>query len=85
MLLTSIKSYGSYNAEYVPKFFTLSPTLQNYADAFTQVPLARYFANTLIFAVITTSAMLVVIVLAAFAFARLEFNYRAYRIQLSGL
>jgi multiple sugar transport system permease protein len=76
MLLTSIKSYGSYNAEYVPKFFTLSPTLQNYADAFTQVPLARYFANTLIFAVITTSAMLVVIVLAAFAFARLEFKGR---------
>ncbi|MBR3348531.1 MAG: carbohydrate ABC transporter permease, partial [Solobacterium sp.] len=57
MLLTSIKSYGSYNAEYVPKFFTLSPTLQNYADAFTQVPLARYFGNTLIFAIITTGAM----------------------------
>ena len=76
MLLTSIKSYGSYNAEYVPKFFTLSPTLQNYIDAFTQVPLARYFANTLIFAIITTAAMLVVIVLAAFAFARLEFKGR---------
>ena len=76
MLLTSIKSYGSYNAEYVPKFFTLSPTLQNYIDAFTQVPLARYFANTLIFAIITTAAMLVVIVLATFAFARLEFKGR---------
>ncbi|MBE6109194.1 MAG: carbohydrate ABC transporter permease [Erysipelotrichaceae bacterium] len=76
MLLTSVKSYGSYNAEYVPKFFTLSPTLQNYADAFTQVPLARYFGNTLIFALITTAAMLVVIVLAAFAFARLDFKGR---------
>ncbi len=76
MLLTSVKSYGSYNAEYVPKFFTLSPTLQNYIDAFTQVPLSRYFANTLIFAIITTAAMLVVIVLAAFAFARLEFRGR---------
>jgi multiple sugar transport system permease protein len=76
MLLTSLKSYGSYNAEYVPKFFTLSPTLQNYADAFTQVPLARYFGNTLIFALITTAAMLVVIVLAAFAFARLDFKGR---------
>ena len=29
------KSYGSYNAEHIPKLFTLSPTLQNYADAFT--------------------------------------------------
>ena len=76
MLLTSVKSYGSYNAEYVPKFFTLSPTLQNYADVFTQVPLARYFGNTLIFALITTAAMLVVIVLAAFAFARLDFKGR---------
>ena len=33
MILTSVKSYGSYNAEYIPKFFTLSPTLQNYVDA----------------------------------------------------
>ena len=30
MILTSVKSYGSYNAEYIPSFFTLSPTLQNY-------------------------------------------------------
>ena len=27
MLLTSVKSYGSYNAEYIPRFFTLTPTL----------------------------------------------------------
>ena len=39
MILTSVKSYGSYNAEHVPAFFTLSPTLQNYKDAFTTVPL----------------------------------------------
>ena len=39
MLLTSVKSYGSYNAEHVPAFFTLSPTLQNYVDAFTTVSL----------------------------------------------
>ena len=74
MLLTSVKSYGSYNAEYVPKLFTLSPTLQNYADAFGAVPLARYFLNTILFTVITTAIMLVVTVLAAFAFARLNFR-----------
>ena len=61
MLLTSIKDYGSYNAEYIPKFYTLSPTLQNYADAFTTVPLARYLLNTLWFTVATTALMLVVI------------------------
>lgn len=74
MVLTSLKSYGAYNSEYIPKFFTLSPTLQNYVDAFTAVPLARYFLNTIIFTVITTALMLVVITLAAFAFARLEFK-----------
>ena len=73
MLLTSVKSYGSYNSEYIPKLFTLHPTLENYASAFSQVPLARYFLNTLIFTVVTTGLMLVVTVLAAFAFSRLRF------------
>lgn len=74
MVLTSLKSYGAYNSEYIPKFFTLSPTLQNYADAFTAVPLGKYFVNTIIFTVSTTALMMVVITLAAFAFARLEFR-----------
>ncbi len=74
MLLTSVKSYASYNAEYVPSFFTLHPTLQNYVDAFTAVPLGGYLMNTVIFAVITTLLMVVVSVLAAYAFARLEFR-----------
>ena len=74
MVLTSVKDYGAYNSEYIPKFFTLSPTLENYVEAFTQVPLSRYFLNTLLFTVITTALMLVVITLAAYAFARLEFK-----------
>ncbi len=74
MMLTSVKSYSAYNSEYIPKFFTLSPTLQNYVDAFTAVPLGRYFTNTLVFTLITTLLMLSVITLAAFAFARLEFK-----------
>ena len=74
MLLTSVKSYGAYNSEYIPRFYTLSPTLQNYVDAFTTVPLGHYLLNTLIFTVITTAMMLAVIVFAAFAFARLEFK-----------
>ncbi|MBR2765254.1 MAG: carbohydrate ABC transporter permease [Blautia sp.] len=74
MILTSLKSYSSYNSEYVPKLYTLAPTLQNYTDAFTAVSLGRYFVNTLIFTVITTALMLMVIVFAAFAFARLRFR-----------
>ena len=74
MLLTSVKSYGSYNSEYIPKFFTLTPTLENYVEAFSAVPLAKYFLNTLIFTLVTTGAMLLVIIFAAYAFARLDFK-----------
>ena len=74
MLLSSIKSYGSYNSEYVPKFYAASPTLENYASAFTSVPLGRYLFNTLFFTLVTTAVMLIVITLAAFAFARLDFK-----------
>lgn len=74
MLLSSVKSYSAYNSEYVPKLFTLAPTLENYVEAFTAVPLARYFVNTLIFTLATTALMLIVTVLAAFAFSRLNFR-----------
>ena len=74
MVLTSVKSYSAYNAEFIPQLFTLSPTFQNYLDAFTQVPLADYFLNTVIFTLATTAIMLVVTVLAAFAFSRLQFK-----------
>ena len=76
MVLTSFKSYGSYNSEWIPKLYTLSPTVQNYVDAFTQVPLGVYFLNTIFFTLVTTGLMLVVTVLAAFAFARLSFRGR---------
>ncbi len=74
MVLTSLKSYGAYNSEHIPAFFTLSPTLENYVQAFTAVPLGGYLLNTLIFSVITTAIMVVVSTLAAYAFARLEFR-----------
>ncbi len=74
MILTSVKSYSAYSAERIPSFFTWSPTFENYTDAFTTVPLAGYFLNTLIFTLATTALMLLVIVPAAFAFARLQFR-----------
>ncbi len=73
MILTSVKSYGAYNSENIPQFFTLSPTLENYGAAFTEVPLGKYLLNTTIFTLATTAIMLAVITFAAFAFARLEF------------
>lgn len=74
MLLTSVKDYGAYNSEFTPKLFTLAPTFKNYVQAFTEVPLARYFLNTAIFTVATTALMLIIIIPAAFAFARLNFK-----------
>ena len=74
MVLTSFKSYSSYNSEFIPRFVATDPTLANYRDAFTAVPLARYFLNTLIFTLATTAVMLIVTVLAAYAFSRLEFR-----------
>ncbi len=76
MVLTSFKSYSAYNSEYVPQLYTTAPTTENYVSAFTEVPLAKYFMNTVIFAVGTTALMLAVIVLAAYAFARLRFAGR---------
>lgn len=74
MVLTSVKGYGAYNSEWIPQLYTLSPTFQNYRDAFTAVPLDGYFTNTIIFTAATTLLMLIVTVLAAFAFARLNFR-----------
>ncbi len=73
MLLTSIKSYGAYNSEFIPKFYTLAPTIENYIQAFRSVPLVDYLVNTLIFTVLTTALMLIITIPAAYAFARMNF------------
>ncbi len=85
MILSSFKSYGSYNAESTPKFFPTDPTFDNYVTAFTAVPLGDYFLNTVIFTLFTTAIMLIVTILAAFAFARLNFKGKnlAFTIFLS--
>ena len=85
MVLSSVKSYGQYSSEFVPKFFTLSPTLENYFTAFTAVPLTKYLLNTVIFTVATTAIMLIVTVLAAFGFSRMSFRGRdlAFTVFLS--
>lgn len=74
MVQNSLKSFSEYNSESIPKFFPSVVTFINFKDVFTAVPLAKYLLNTLIFTLVTTAIMLAVIVLAAFAFARLEFK-----------
>ena len=74
MILTAFKDYGDYNAEKIPQLITTNPTFNNFKEAFSAVPLADYFLNTLIFTLVTTALMLAVIIPAAFAFARLQFK-----------
>ena len=76
MILSSVKSYSAYNAEFIPKLYTLAPTFENYVEAFTAVPLAKYFLNTLLFTIGTTALMMIITLFSAFAFARLNFRGR---------
>lgn len=73
MIITSLKSFADYNAELTPSLIAKLPTLRNYQIAL-DANLGKYMLNTVIFAVVTTILMLVASVLAAFAFARLEFK-----------
>ena len=74
MIITAHKSYGAYNAEVVPTLIAVNPTVENFIKVFTDVPLARYILNTVIYSVSTTALMLVISIPAAFAFARLDFR-----------
>ena len=74
MVITAFKTYSAYNSEVVPKLFLFEPTINNFISAFTAVNLVDYLFNTFIFTVITTALMVVVSVLAAYAFSRLEFK-----------
>ena len=51
-------------------------TLDNYKNVFEQLPLVRYFANSLLVALTTTIGQVVFASMAGYAFARLHFKYR---------
>ena len=74
MIQSSFKTLEDYTSELIPSFFPIPMTFDNYIQAWTAVSLGRYMLNTFIFAIITTLILLVVCILAAFAFARLEFK-----------
>lgn len=82
MVQNSFKSFAEYNSESIPKFFPSVLTFINYSEVFTAIPLAKYLVNTLVFTIATTLIMLAVIVLAAFAFARLEFRGKNFAFTL---
>jgi len=75
MIISSLKTLEEYRLS-VPTFWPKVVMLRNYADAFTTASLGRLFVNTMIVGVISTLLSLVITVLSAFAFARLEFKGR---------
>ena len=73
MIASSLKSLAEYRMS-VPTFIPRSWMFSNYIDAFTTASLGRLFANTLYVGVVSTILSLIITVLSAFAFARLEFK-----------
>jgi len=75
MIISSLKTLDEYRMS-VPTFWPQRIMLTNYLEAFTEASLGRLFVNTLYVGVVSTILSLVITVLSAFAFARLEFKGR---------
>ena len=73
MVISSLKTLDEYRMS-VPTFFPRRVMLSNYADAFTTANLGRLFLNTMYVGIVSTLLSLVITILSAFAFARLEFK-----------
>ena len=75
MIISSLKTLEEYRLS-VPTFWPQKVMLVNYVDAFTTANLGNLFINTMIVGIVSTLLSLVITVLSAFAFARLEFKGR---------
>lgn len=77
MIISSLKTLDEYRLSQ-PTFFPQTIMFSNYADAFTTASLGRLFINTMIVGVSSTLLSLIITVLSAFAFARLEFKGKEF-------
>jgi multiple sugar transport system permease protein len=75
MIISSLKSLEEYRQN-IPTFWPKVIIWHNYAEAFTAANLGRLFLNTAYVGIVSTVLSLVITVLSAFAFARLEFKGR---------
>jgi multiple sugar transport system permease protein len=73
MIISSLKTLAEYR-QAVPTFWPRQVMFSNYAEAFTTAKLGDLFLHTLFVGVVSTLISLVITVLTAFAFARLEFK-----------
>ena len=75
MIISSLKSLAEYRLN-VPTFWPKKILFYNYVEAFNAANLGRLFINTMIVGIASTILSLIITVLSAFAFARLEFKGR---------
>ena len=73
MIISSLKSLGEYRAS-TPTLFPREIIWSNYLDAFKEASLLNLFKNTIIVGLVSTVLSLVITIITAFAFARLEFK-----------
>lgn len=73
MINSSLKSLEEYRQS-VPTFWPQKVLWSNYAEAFTAASLGRLFFNTAYVGIVSTILSLVITILSAFAFAKLEFR-----------
>ena len=73
MIISSLKSLEEYR-ENIPTLWPRVIIWSNYAEAFTEASLGQLFLNTAYVGIVSTLLSLVITVLSAFAFARLEFK-----------
>ena len=73
MIISSLKDLAEYR-EPVPTFWPRVVMFSNYAEAFSTGNLGQLFLNTAYVGIVSTILSLVITVLTAFAFARLEFK-----------
>ena len=73
MIISSLKDLAEYKLS-MPTFWPTKVHFSNYAEAFTTANLGTLFLNTAYVGVVSTLLSLVITVLSAFAFARLEFK-----------
>jgi multiple sugar transport system permease protein len=73
MIVTSLKGQDEVFA-YPPTWIPAQPQWQNYLEVWKEAPFAHYFLNSTIVALAVTAGQLASCILAAFAFARMNFK-----------
>ena len=73
MIISSLKTLKEFNLK-EPTFFPHVIQFENYSNAFKKAEMGRLFMNTVYVGIVSTLLSLVITILSAFAFARLEFK-----------